>query len=159
MDVSRYRVDGGPDFFVKALQGGQKAGAKLASKNREDPLRKDKRVHFALHSFDPVGDTYVTAPFLGLPAEGKPLPPNDFLDDYEDFFRAYRAAFFDWLREHGAGSKVDSEARFAELIAKHAARPVGTPMDAVVEEVYGVPLSAPTPETDALEWRFLDWLK
>ncbi|HED65140.1 MAG TPA: hypothetical protein ENJ09_06240 [Planctomycetes bacterium] len=159
VQLSRYRVDGGVDFFVKALQAGQKAGAKLAAKNHDDPLRKNKVAHFELHSFDPVGDTYVTAPFLGAAAENKTLPPNDYLDDYEDFFRAYRAAFFEWLRLHGADTEEESAALFAELVRRHAARKVGTPMYEVVQEVYGVPMSSSAPEADSLEWRFLKWLK
>lgn len=158
LEVSKYREGGGSDFFVSALKDGQKAGAKLAKKNKESPFSKNKTANFALYSYEANGSAFVSAPFLGLPAEGKTLPPNEYLDDYEDFFRAYRACFLYWLQARGADDEDDSRAKFGELIAKHAAREVGAPMDAIVEEVYGLPLSSADPGTDSLEWRFLTWL-
>jgi len=159
MEVSRYRKDGGKGYFLGVLQDGQRAGAKLASKDKKHPLSKEKTAHFELYSFQVAQSTFVSAPFLGDLGQGKELPPNEFLDDYEDFFRAYRSCFFEWLREHGAGDVETSEARFAELVAAHRAREVGTPMHVVAQAVYGVPMSAADPSTDNLEWRFLEYVK
>jgi len=154
--VGHYRKGGGEDFFRKVLRDGQKHGYKLAEDGH--PLAKDKTAHFRLHSADKVQKTSISAPLLGAPAEGKPLPSNEFLDDYEDLFRAYRALFASWLRHQGAGSEEESSRHFAELLEALAERDVGTGADPVFAGVYGVPLSAPDPSTDSLEWRFLAWL-
>lgn len=152
--VGRYRKGGGEDFFVEVLRDGQKLGAKLVSK--EHPLHRDRTAHFVLtHS---GGRTTISAPFLGDPAEGKPLPPHEFLDDYEDLFRAYRALFIYWLRHHGAGPEQDSVPRFAELLEALVERSPGEPAGPVYAEVYEVPMSAPDRSEDSLEWRFLTWL-
>ncbi len=159
VEISRYRSNVGVGFFLDPLQEGQKLGAKLASKDKENPLRTDKLAHFELYSYKEHEAGYVSAPFLGQGAVDKALPPLQFLDDYEDFFRAYRAAFVHWFRTHGAGSEADSEAKFAELIARHAVRPAGTPLHELVEDLYGVPMSAADGSTDSLEWRFLAFVK
>jgi hypothetical protein len=100
----------------------------------------------------------VTAPFLGRPAEDKALPPLEFLDEYEDFFRAYRSSFLRWLQGHAVDSQEESEALFAQLVQKQAMRGQDELLDDVVQSVYGIPLSAADPSVDALEWRYLDWL-
>jgi hypothetical protein len=154
--VGHYRKGGGEDFFLDVLQDGQKHGFKLVEDGQ--PLAKDRTAHFLLISADRVKKTSICAPFLGAEAEGKPLPPNEFLDDYEDLFRAYRSLFVFWLRHRGAGSEEESSRRFAELLEGLAEREVGTAAEPVFASVYGVPLSAPDPSTDSLEWRFLAWL-
>ena len=100
----------------------------------------------------------MTAPFLGSFAEGKELPPDDFLDDYEDFFRAYRAGFLFWLREKATGSEEESRTKFAELVATQARRKIGVPLSDVAQAVYGLPLSDQSGAVDNLEWRYLAWL-
>jgi len=154
--VGQYRKGGGEDFFRKVLRDGQKHGFKLVEEG--DPLAKDRTAHFRLYSADKVKKIAITAPFLGASVEGKPLPPHEFLDDYEDLFRAYRALFVFWLRTGAAGSEGESSRRFAELLGGLAEREVGTGTEPVFEGVYGIPLSAPDPSTDSLEWRFLAWL-
>jgi len=157
-EVSRWRKDLGRDFFLEALRAGQKAGAKLAAKDKDHPLRKDKMAHFELHALQTGQDFAMTAPFLGTAAEGKELPPLEFLDDYEDFFRAYRSGFVHWLQNEAGSSETESRTKFSELIAAHARRPLGSPLDDVVKEVYGVPLSAENGDQDSMEWRYLGWL-
>ncbi len=157
-EISRYRETQGEDYFLGPLREGQKAGGQLAQKDKANPLHGDRLAHFELLSFETRGTHAVTAPFLGPHAEGKALPPNEFLDDYEDFFRAYRSAFVRWLQTEGAGDAKASEAKFAELIAKQASRDPSKTFHAVVEEVYGTPLSHSSGELDNLEWRFLDYL-
>jgi hypothetical protein len=159
VEISRYRANEGVGFFVEPLKEGQKLGAKSAGKDKDNPLRHDKLAHFQLHSFEENTDFPIAAPFLGPFAEGKTLPPLEFLDDYEDFFRAYRAGFISWLQSAGAGDEEESQARFAQLLEAQATRKNRTAFHEVVESVYGVPLSGENGETDSLEWRFLAYLK
>jgi hypothetical protein len=44
------------------------------------------------------------------------------------------------------------------LIEGQATRDKDAPLHAVVEKVYGLPMSAADGTTDSLEWRFLEWL-
>ena len=159
-EIPRWRKEAGEGHFVEALVDAQKDGAKLASKDRENPLRGDKSAHFELTSSKAASDTVaITAPFFGPHAEGKELPPFAYLDDYEEFFRAYQAAFIYWLRERGpSGSKKKSLTAFGKLVQQHATRPRGTPLHEVALDVYGLPLSHEDGSIESLEWRFLAWL-
>lgn len=157
-EVSLYRTTFGADYFLGPLREGQIAGAKLVAKDKKHRLADDKLAHFAVHSFKTFADHAVTAPFLGLLAEKQALPPLDFLDDYEDFFRAYRAGFLYWLQRHALPTEAESRAKFAQLILTHAENPARDPLDVNVETVYGLPISAMDGSTDTLEWRYLTWL-
>lgn len=153
-----YRETKGADRFLGPLREGQKDGAKLAAKDKKNPLRKDKTAHFTVHGSGGKDTTAVSAPFLGDRAEKKTLPGNEYLDDYEDFFRAYRSAFFHWLRDEALDDPVQSAETFAALIREHAGRDPLAPIDPLFEKIYGLPLSADDGETDSLEWRYLAWL-
>ncbi len=157
-EISRYRKNEGEGYFLKPLREGQKAGQKLVRKDKDHPLREDSRAHFELFSLETHESFAVTAPFLGPFAEGKALPPDEFLDDYEDYFRAYRSGFLHWLREEGGGDPQASAERFGRLIAGQASREPSKAFHQVVEDVYGVPLSHSSGGVDSLEWRFLAFL-
>ncbi len=153
---NHWRRGGGEDWFKKALKNGQKDGAKRASKDKENPLRKDKLAHFTLE--DKNSQRYVvTAPFFGSHANEKPYPPAEFLNDYREFFRSYRAAFVYWLRTQAAGE--ESGERFGRVLRGLAAvgRGEGT-LDGLIEEAYGMPISATDDSTESLEWQFLNWI-
>ena len=156
--VSLYRTSEGSDFFYGPLRQGQVAGAKSVAKDKKHRLADDKTAHFALYSFTARGEHVMTAPFLGQLAESQTLPPDDFLDDYEEFFRAYRSGFLQWLRTSALPGKNESEAKFAALIAAHSGRAQRQLIDEAVQEVYGVPISTMDPADDSLEWRYLAWL-
>jgi len=153
---NHWRKGNGEDHFAAPLRKGQKAGAKRAAKDKENPLRKNEEAHFQLEN---AGQKYlVTAPFLGVLATQQQYPPPEFLNDYREFFRSYQTCFLHWLAEQGS---QESPEKSAELIRELVQR-MGTDetlvIDNVVEEVYGVPLSSKDPSTDSLEWRFLAWL-
>lgn len=155
---SQWRRDNGEDYFFGALVKGQKAGAKLARKERK-PRHEDELAHFALKSSR--GKWVVSAPFFGAHAAEQPYPPQAFLTDYGEFFRAYKAGFYRWLRsaaiEPAEGQSASLE-RFRELIQHlDEVRDPGT-YERTFQEVYGVPLSAADGETDSMEWRFLGFL-
>jgi len=155
--LPRWRKGAGEDFFVEALRAGQIDGAKAAAKDKNNPQRQDKTVHFELLLVEDGRTAVVSAPFFGPDAQEKQLPNYDFLDDYEEFFRAYRSAFMNWMQTHAVdGDEEASQAKFGELIQKHAARTEDTKFYEVVEDVYGVPISDGTPE--CFEMRFLTWL-
>ena len=158
VELSKYRTNMGDEYFLEVLQEGQKDGHKMASKDGDNPRRREKSSHFEIYSMETHEATYLTAPFLGVAAEGKELPADEFLDAYEDFFRAYRSCFVDWLRNHGAGKKDESASLFGDLIVKHAVRKPGTKLDPIIESIYPIPLSSKDPEVDTLEKRFLAWL-
>jgi len=153
-EVPLWRITVGKDHYVKPLQRSQKSGAKQAVKDVGRGI--DKRAWFQITAREGALREVVGAPFLGVHAEGKQLPEDDLLNDYEDFFRCYKACLFNWLQTEAVGK--ESEATFARLIHALAAREAGTSFDALVEEVYGAPLSGADGETDSLEWRFLAWL-
>lgn len=155
---SLYRSTEGADHFFGPLREGQKAGAKLAAKDKKNPLREDKLAHFLVHSFEENEDRAVSAPFLGDLAEKKALPGNSYLDDYEDFFRAYRSGFLYWLQTQGLPDEAEAQDRFRDLLHTHAGRNPLQSMDEVFSTVYGVPLSHGDGSVDSLEWRYLAWL-
>ena len=158
-EISDWRASKGENFFLKPLRAGQKAGYKRAFKDKQNPQRLDKTAHFELYSFANREFHAVTAPFLGEAAEGKELPPLDFLDSYEDFFRAYRSGFLNWLQsEGGEDFEEGSEAKFAELLQRQASRAIDTKFDKVIQDVYGIPLSHADGSVDSMEWRYLAWL-
>ena len=158
-EESKYRANAGVGFFAGPLREGQKDGSKLASKKKNDPLRGDKLAHFELYSLSSHDTTVMTAPFLGKHAEEKELPDNAFLDDYEDFFRAYRSCFIEWLRTHASGDEEASCLRFGELIERQRKQSARAVFDDLVLELYAVPYSTPDITEDSLERRYLTWLR
>ena len=154
---NHWRKGNGEDFFVAPLRKGQKAGSKRAAKNKDHPLRKDKTAHFELEA---SGKKHlVTAPFLGELAKQQQYPPPDFLNDYREFNRSYQTCFLHWLSQHGSKESAEqSEEMFRELVLRMGSRETLV-LDAVAEQVYGVPLSGTDPSTESLEWRFLAWLQ
>ncbi len=158
ISVPLWRETKGEDYFVKPLGKAQKKGAKLAKKDRNP--NKDALVHFIVFGKKDNDTSYVTAPFFGPDAENKELPGDEYLVDYEEFFRAYSASFFRWLQTRGAGKGSEENAPlFAALNQRLATRDKTTDFATVVQEIYGVPLSGPDGETDSLEWRFLSFIK
>jgi hypothetical protein len=90
---------------------------------------------------------------MGAAAKGKETPPNDFMADYMEFFRAYKTGFVHWMRESAAGE--GSRAKFAKLLRTANEAGSAATFDELVQETYGVPLSGPAAEPQSLEWRFL----
>jgi hypothetical protein len=157
--VSRSRATGGAKFFQASLLKSQKEATKLAKKDKQNPLAKNKLAHFILHSFENNTDTFISAPFLGPLAEKKTLPADEYIDDYEDFFRAYRSGFFNWLISNTDKDTEKSQASFAQLIRNQSERELDVSFLAIIEEVYGMPISAVDDSEDSLEWRYLAWIK
>lgn len=147
------------DYFVKALHTSQEYGAKLGrdKDELEDARRKSKVAHFAVWGEKATDRHAVTAPFLGEEAEDAPVPPLEFLDDYESFFACYRTLFFHWLRTEAAGE--ESLQTFAKLLEQTSVDGAKKSFDELVKELYGVELADVDPTQDALEWRFLEWLE
>lgn len=160
---NQWRIGHGKDRFAGPLREGQKNGQKLVQKDRPkemDPvLARDRLAHFTLKGEDEVAKLAVSAPFLGAAANAKPYPEQNFLIDFKEFFRAYRTCFFHWLRLHGdPAGEAPSKEKFRDLLLRTASRSAKKSFEAVVLEVYQVPLSGKNGETDSLEWRFLEWL-
>jgi len=158
-DISLWRKDAGADNFVKVLGKGQKNGASLAAKRKDRTGWKDKLSHFQLASSESSKKGLASAPFFGIASQRKQPQPEEFKNDYEEFARAYRSAFFFWMREEGLpGSREESHAAFIQLMSAHA-DPFGEVVFAdMVNSVYGVPISAEDGSTDSMEWRFLKWI-
>jgi hypothetical protein len=153
---SRWREDGGEAVYLEALRDGQKAGAKKAKKDRDNPLAKNETAHFELRS-ESGKKVVATAPFLGAPAKEKPYPEEDYLNDLREFYRSYQASFLNWLRREGVpGDPEASEQKYRALLTQ-VALPGNQSIDEAVAEVYGEPLT--TADASAgIEWRFLAWL-
>ncbi|MBL8859643.1 MAG: hypothetical protein JNL28_14140 [Planctomycetes bacterium] len=153
----------GRDYFTLPLRKGQKAGAKAVAKDGPDGLdsriMRDKTAHFAIFSLDRSKRYVVTAPFMGEHAKIRAYPPVQFVTDFREFFRAYKCGFNHWLQTQGdkAGPEA-SAAKYREFMRAMAARDEGTKIDAVVQKVYGIPLSGKDSEGESLEWSFLEWL-
>ncbi len=150
---SRWREQKGKDYFVGALRRAQKA----ASKKVDDDWKKE--VSFLLFNDSQSQSVVFSAPFLG---PGATMTPDEaFRGDYAEFVRAYRACFLYWVRTLGAGSKSDSREHYAAML-RMIAEARGSLAD-VFENVYGVPISAPSGEALfdkplSLEAGFLAWL-
>jgi hypothetical protein len=157
VEKNQWREGSGSDHFVKPLRKGQKAGYKAAAKEKKERWR-DKQAHFLLKS--DTGKHVVSAPFLGPKASEQAYPPFEYLNDYTQFFRAYKSAFFHWLRTRAdPESEQASLAKFREFLdGLGASTDEGDPIDALCRRIYGVPVSATSGETDSLEWRFLKFL-
>ena len=155
----RWREGKGKDHFAGVLRKNQKEGWKQYTKDRPekpDPaLARDQAAHFLLLSEDGAKKGVASAPFFGPAANEKPYPAHDMLLDYKEFFRAYKCAFFDWLLRAGdKGGPEVSKAKFGELLRRAGAKD-GKAFEALVLDVYGVPISDRNGEKDSLEWRFL----
>lgn len=150
---SGWRQGGGKDYFVKVLKDAQKLGAKSGAKSKEEKL-----VYFQLKSDDTSKRTFVRAPFFGSAAQGKELPPPEFLTDYLEFFRAYKSCFLHWLKDESTGKDAGSKGKFAQLLKQVAEAGSAAGFEELVAEVYAVPLAAADLSKDNLELRFLAWL-
>lgn len=148
---SPWRETLGTDHFVKVLRRAQK------SAERDAPKDAPENGSFELTSDDTSKHTLVSAPFLGAAAQDKTPPAAEFLQDYAEFYRAYKACFGFWLRTEGAakGGKKASEELFAKLGRELLAKPE---LEATFASVYGEPLSSADPTKPTLETRFLAWL-
>lgn len=155
----RWRKGAGADYFVAALREGQVEGAKIAGKDRNNPRRKDKLVHFPIGSDERGAEWLAHAPFLGPYASAQAYPEPEFLNDYREFFKSYQSAFYHWLEttaEPVGGSREEAFATFLHVL--------GTPdytgdVAAALEQAYGLPISGPDGTVDSLEWRFLTWIE
>jgi hypothetical protein len=159
---SLWREDLGADHFVKVLKLAQRAGGQDARSAAE------KLPYFEITHDDGTQRMKVRAPFLGQAARTKALPPEGFLGDYREFFRAYKTCFAYWMYEQAAGpKKPDSHAKFLQLLERVAggvsddggdSGAPGEVFEAHLAAVYGQPWSAENQDPDNLEWRFLSWL-
>jgi hypothetical protein len=151
---SSWRADLGKDYFVKVLRAAQKAASKRAPKDK-----REKPAWFQLVASDTASKHDVRAPFFGLDVGGKELPPEKFLGDYLEFYRAYKTAFVHWLYTHGAGSAKASAEAFGRLAQEVVVQGGQGDLAAIVLGVYDMPLSAANAtEGESLEWEFLEWL-
>jgi hypothetical protein len=150
---SDWRQGAGKDYFVKVLKDGQKAGAKAGAK-----LKEEKALYFQLKSDDTSKRAVVRAPFFGVAAQGKELPPPEFLTDYLEFFRAYKTCFLHWLREESGAKPGESPTQFAQLLRQVAEAGSAASFEELVSEVYRQPLSSADLSKESLESRFLAWL-
>lgn len=151
-----WRTGHGEDHFSRTLRRGQKAGAKRFKKESKE-RKIDESAHFLIASSSGGGQYVVSAPFFGSHAHEKEYPPYEFLRDYREMFRAYKCGFFHWLRTEGAGE--DSEEAYRTLLRRMGDLGADDSFEALVEEVYGLPISGADSATDSLEWRYLHWLE
>jgi len=153
---NHWRKGNGEGYFKKALRAGQGAGAKRAKKDKDNPLARNELPHFELEG-ESGSKEYVSAPFLGDLGRLKPYPPDQYLNEYREFFRSYLSCFLDWLdRTAVDGSLAGSHEKFTAFLVRLCAEDRPS-FDLAAKEVYDLPLSSPD-GSDSLEWRFLAWL-
>ncbi|MFT6362027.1 MAG: hypothetical protein ACJAZ8_000424 [Planctomycetota bacterium] len=153
---SPYRELEGEFRYVGKLSATQVAG------NTADQNQQARLQSFLIHADTGSGKHVVMSPFLGTSALKAPVPPTEFLGDYQEFFRAYRTVFMHWLRTEAGSSKKDSAKKFAQLLcALGASTGEGDPnLEALIPTIYdGLVLSNVEQNKDCLEGRFLRWLK
>lgn len=153
---SHWREFEGKFRYIGKLAQNQQNG------NASDQDSKERLRSFQLIDDDESKNTVVMAPFLGSPAVDKAMPPETFVGDYLEFFRAYRTVFAQWIRTDAGSSSKDSKARFGKLMMEMAkANKDGDErsFEDIILEVFEVPLSSSAPDKTDLEGRFLKWLK
>ena len=154
---SVWRSDLGANHFVKVLRAAQKAASKRAPKAPKG--RGEKLAWFQLVADDTASKHDVRAPFFGVQDGGKELPPEEFLSDYLEFFRAYKTAFVYWLYKKAGGNAKASAAAFAQLAREVTAQDGRGDLNEITRGVYDVPLSTDVAAGgESLEGRFLEWL-
>jgi hypothetical protein len=152
---NQWRKGHGKDRFAEPLRSGQRAGAKLAAKEKGlDPI-----ANFALKGEDNNSKHLVHAPFFGPAADAQEYPPPEFLVDYAEMFRAYKCGFFGWIQQHGDAAPEAARSKFRTLLRGLSSLGEKRTFDDVVTDVYGVPLSSADGKADSLEWRFLKFLE
>ncbi len=149
---TRWRVEHGAGHFIKILHDAQEDGADAVKRS------KSKLLHFELEGDDSLGRTPVTAPFLGAPAVGKPLPEEKFLGDYREFYRSYKACFTWWIQSGAKGSKKNSAKTFSQFLTSASGWRIGDFEKEFIALYDGHPISSHTPDDETLEGRFLAWL-
>jgi hypothetical protein len=149
----RWRKGHGADGFAGPLKQGQTEGGKAAKSEKG----ADVLANFVLKQEDNSGKHLVHAPFFGPHADAQEYPPLEYLVDYAEFYRAYKTGFFYWIEKHGIDEKNPGE-KWTELVRGLSKINEQFNFDQLVEEVYGLPISAENGASDSLEWRFLRWL-
>jgi len=140
-------------YFTKLKQS-QGAG------NRPDQDRVEEYGSFQIIDDAESNQRVIHAPFLGSPALDAPMPPAQFVGDYQEFFRAYRTVFSEYLRTGAGGSKKSSAKDFAKLMTLLATDEEERDLEELVPEVFDdMPLSSDEPGKGDLEGRFLRWLE
>jgi hypothetical protein len=149
---SSWRTTLGKDYFAKPLRESQKMGAKSGK------TKDEKLAYFQLLNDTGNKRFPVRAPFFGSAAQGKELPPTEFMSDYLEFFRAYKTCFVHWLREESEAKAADAHVKFAKLLQKVAEAGGAAAFQDLVAEAYGEPYSDLDLAKSSLEMRFLHWL-
>lgn len=150
---SRWRKGHGADGFATPLRQGQIDGLKAAKgEGKPDPIAT-----FVMRQEDNSGKHLVHAPFFGPHADDQEYPPAEYLVDFAEFYRAYKTGFFHWLEHVGPEPKTNAE-KWHQLVRGLPSLGASMDFDALVEKVYGLPISGKDGSTDSLEWRFLQWV-
>lgn len=153
---SHWREFEGEFRFLTKLQQSQEGG------NGAGQSSKERLRSFALQDRD-AGDFVVHAPFLGTPAYDKGMPPERYIGEYMEFFRAYRTGFAYFMRTAAGSTSRDSAERFAKLLTEMAKANLTyddeRSFEQMVLDIYECPLSKAEPDKDDLEGRFLKWLE
>jgi hypothetical protein len=149
---SKWRLSQGQDWFERPLRHAQTAGGHEAKKS------KDKLGHFLLDAKKGNEKHLVTAPLLGAAAYDRDEVPAEFMDDYLEFHRAYRAAFVHWLECESGRNKAASLESFRALMQQLTTGSERPTFEDACQDVFGIPLSSKDAAIDTLERRFLAWL-
>jgi hypothetical protein len=150
---SRWRKDKGKDYFLSVLRKSQKQGAKVATKEKKKNW--NKIACFPLESMSGVQGYTARAPFFVNPQDREPIP-EEYTNDYKEFFRAYQCAFAFWIRNkaQNPGSDLSSADLASQFLGSSNRDGSGAP----AEKVYGIQLTEKDDTAASLEWNFLQWL-
>ena len=110
-----------------------------------------------------AGQYIVHAPFLGAPAYDKGLPPELYIGEYMEFFRAYRTGFAHFLRTGAGKNERESQELFGKLMVAMAKANLTyddqRSFEELIQDIYDVPMSSAEPDAKTdLEGRFIKWL-
>jgi hypothetical protein len=150
---SKWREKKGTDHFLPVLKQNLKSGRE---KNRNP---KKKALCFLIRGDDNKGSHVVEAPFLGAAAKATKPPPQIFMGDYLEFFRAYKVGFMHWLAHESMSSQDEAEKRFAKIMQLSAQSGSPDKFEAICAKELGLKsFSSAEVGDDTVEGAFLRWL-
>jgi hypothetical protein len=150
---SRWRKDKGKDYFIGVLRKSQKQGAKVAAKEKRNDW--NRIACFPLESASGVQGYTARAPFFVSPQDREPIP-EEYTNDYKEFFRAYQCAFAFWIRSKAL--KPESDLTSADLARQFLGSSSKDGSGEAAQKIYGMPLTGKDDTSESLEWLFLEWL-
>lgn len=150
---SKWREKKGTDHFIPVLKQNMKSGRE---KSRNP---KKKNLCVLIRGDDNKGSYVVEAPFLGVAAKATKPPPQIYMGDYLEFFRAYKVAFMHWLANESMPQPEEARKRFARIMQAAGKSGSAEQFEAICAKELGKKaFSSAEVGEDTVEGTFLRWV-